>query len=242
MKQNPNVPVVARIGEHLRFLREMGVGELRVPKGATRQPGTQPETREGLAEIRADLGECTRCPLHQDRHSIVFGDGNPRADLMFVGEGPGRDEDQQGRPFVGRAGKLLNQIIEAMGLRREDVYIGNIVKCRPPKNRVPQREEIDTCVPFIWRQLRAINPKIVCTLGSVAAQTILQTQTAISRIRGEFQVRDGLVILPTYHPAYLLRNPEKKREVWNDMQLIMARLGLQAPARRPGSNPPGGSR
>ena len=241
MKQNPNVQLIARIGAHLRYLREMGVGELRVPKRTTRPAGQPPAAREGLAEIRADLGECTRCPLHQDRRTIVFGEGNPRAELMFIGEGPGRDEDQQGRPFVGRAGQLLNQIIEAMGLRRQDVYIGNIVKCRPPNNRVPQGEEIDTCVPFIWRQVRAIGPKIVCTLGGVAAQTILQTSTPISRIRGKFQERDGLVVLPTFHPAYLLRNPAKKRQVWDDMQLIMARLGLQPRSRRSGSNPPGES-
>ncbi|MCZ6670144.1 MAG: uracil-DNA glycosylase [Acidobacteria bacterium] len=224
--------IAARIGEHLAFLQEMGIREIRVPKGKAARQG--PGKIEGLEEIRIDLGDCTRCPLHQGRKQIVFGEGNSSADLVFVGEGPGRDEDLQGRPFVGRAGQLLDRILQAMGLRREEVYIANMVKCRPPGNRVPQKTEIDTCVPFLMRQLQAIRPRIVCTMGSVASQTLLEIQTPISRIRGKFHERHGLLILPTFHPAYLLRNPEKKREVWIDMKVILAKLGLEPPSRKSG--------
>lgn len=224
--------IAARIGEHLAYLREMGIDEIRIPKGKAALEGTG--KIEGLEEIRIDLGDCTRCPLHQGRRQIVFGEGNSSADLVFVGEGPGRDEDLQGRPFVGRAGQLLNRILRAMGLTREEVYIANIVKCRPPNNRVPQTTEMETCIPFLMRQLQAIQPRIVCTLGSVASQTLLEIQTPISRIRGKFHERHGFLILPTFHPAYLLRNPEKKREVWIDMKVILAKLGLEPPSRKSG--------
>jgi uracil-DNA glycosylase len=185
-----------------------------------------------LERIRADIGpNCTRCKLHEGRTKIVFGVGNPNADLVFVGEGPGRDEDAQGEPFVGRAGKLLTQMIEAMGLRREDVYIANVVKCRPPENRLPEKDEIETCSPFLMRQLAVIQPKVICCLGSCSSQTLLQTSQGISRFRGEWFDFRGSKLIATYHPAYLLRNPAAKSEVWKDLQKVMAVLGLK-PKRR----------
>lgn len=180
-----------------------------------------------LLKIRADLGECTRCKLHKTRNKIVFGDGSAKAQLVFVGEGPGADEDAQGLPFVGRAGKLLTQMIEAMGLQRGDVYICNVVKCRPPENRLPEKDEITTCSPFLMRQIDVIKPKVVCCLGSCAAQTLLQTTQGISRFRGEWFDFRGAKLIATYHPAYLLRNPPAKSEVWKDLQKVMAVLGLQ---------------
>jgi DNA polymerase len=184
-----------------------------------------------LERIRTDLGECTRCKLHRHRNKIVFGAGNPRAELVFVGEGPGHDEDVQGIPFVGRAGKLLTQMIEAMGLRREDVYIANIVKCRPPENRAPEKDEVSACMPFLLRQLAAIEPKVIVCLGSVATQALLNTNKAISRFRGEWLDFRGARLMPTYHPAYLLRNPHAKPEVWGDLKKVMAYLGLKQPGR-----------
>jgi uracil-DNA glycosylase family 4 len=184
-----------------------------------------------LPRIREDIGDCTRCKLHKGRTKIVFGSGNSSADLMFVGEGPGRDEDLSGEPFVGRAGKLLTDMIKAMGLQREDVYIANVVKCRPPENRLPEKDEITTCSPFLMRQIDAIKPKVICTLGSCSAQTLLQTTQGISKLRGEwFDFRDAK-LMPTYHPAYLLRNPAAKSEVWKDLQKVMAVLGLQPKKR-----------
>jgi uracil-DNA glycosylase len=180
-----------------------------------------------LLRIREDLGDCTRCKLHKNRHSIVFGDGNPKAELVFVGEGPGADEDAQGLPFVGRAGKLLTQMIEAMGLRRKDVYICNVVKCRPPENRLPEEDEVKTCSPFLFRQLDVIAPKVIVCLGAVAAKTLLQTNRGISQFRGQWLEYRGSKLLATYHPAYLLRNPNAKGEVWKDLQKVMAVLGLQ---------------
>jgi len=180
-----------------------------------------------LPKIREDLGECTRCKLHRARHKIVFGDGNPKAELVFVGEGPGADEDAQGLPFVGRAGKLLTQMIEAMGLQRKDVYICNVVKCRPPENRQPDEDEVSTCSPFLFRQIDAIAPKVIVCLGAVAAKTLLQTNRGISQFRGEWLEFRGRKLLATYHPAYLLRNPPAKSEVWKDLQKVMAVLGLE---------------
>jgi DNA polymerase len=176
---------------------------------------------ETLTEIRTDLGDCQRCRLAAARTKIVFGEGDPSAKLVFVGEGPGRDEDLQGLPFVGAAGQLLTKIIAAMNLTREQVYICNIIKCRPPQNRDPQPDEIETCIPFLLRQLAAIRPLFVCALGKFATQTLLGADTPISRLRGRFHEVNGLRIMPTYHPAYLLRNPEQKRAVWEDMQQIM---------------------
>jgi uracil-DNA glycosylase len=182
---------------------------------------------DSLPAILSDIGDCTRCKLHRGRTKLVFGDGNPKADLVFVGEGPGRDEDVQGLPFVGRAGKLLTQMIEAMGLQRQDVYICNVVKCRPPENRTPEKDEVETCSPFLLRQLDAISPKVIVCLGSVAAQTLLETNRGISHFRGEWLDFRGRKLMATYHPAYLLRNPSAKGEVWKDLQKVMAVLGLQ---------------
>ncbi len=182
---------------------------------------------DSLLKTREDLGECTRCKLHGTRHKIVFGDGNPKAELVFVGEGPGADEDAQGLPFVGRAGKLLTQMIEAMGLQRKDVYICNVVKCRPPENRQPEEDEVRTCSPFLMRQIDAIAPRVIVCLGAVAAKTLLQTNRGISQFRGEWLEFRGRKLLATYHPAYLLRNPPAKSEVWKDLQKVMAVLGLE---------------
>ena len=188
---------------------------------------------DSLDRIRADIGPtCTRCKLHKARTNIVFGVGNPKAELVFVGEGPGHDEDLQAEPFVGRAGKLLTQMIEAMGLQRSDVYIGNVVKCRPPENRLPEKDEIATCSPYLIRQLDAIKPKVICCLGACSAQTLLNTNRGISHFRGEWFDYRGAKLMATYHPAYLLRNPPAKSEVWKDLQKIMALLGLQVPKRK----------
>jgi len=182
---------------------------------------------DSLLKTREDLGECTRCKLHSSRHTIVFGDGNPKAELVFVGEGPGADEDAQGLPFVGRAGKLLTQMIEAMGLQRKDVYICNVVKCRPPDNRLPEEDEVRACSPFLLRQLDVINPKVIVCLGATAAKTLLQTNRGVSQFRGEWLDFRGKKLMATYHPAYLLRNPPAKSEVWKDLQKVMAVLGLE---------------
>jgi uracil-DNA glycosylase len=184
-----------------------------------------------LERICGDLGDCTRCKLHRHRNKIVFGTGNPKAELMFVGEGPGHDEDLQGLPFVGRAGQLLTQMIEAMGLTREGVYIANVVKCRPPENRTPEKDEVSTCMPYLLRQIGAIQPKVIVCLGSVAAQTLLSTNKGISRFRGEWFDFRGARLMATYHPAYLLRNPHAKPEVWTDLKKVMAHLGLKPPVR-----------
>jgi len=184
-----------------------------------------------LPKIREDLGECTRCKLHKGRNKIVFGDGNPRAELVFIGEGPGADEDAQGLPFVGRAGKLLTQMIEAMGLQRRDVYICNVVKCRPPENRAPEPDEVATCSPYLLRQIDVIQPKVIVCLGAVAAKTLLETTRGISQFRGQWLQWRGRKLMATYHPAYLLRNPAAKGEVWKDLQKVMAELGLQVPKK-----------
>jgi len=188
-----------------------------------------------LARIREDIGDCRRCRLCEARNTIVFGDGSERAQLVFVGEGPGHDEDVQGLPFVGRAGKLLTQMIEAMGLRREDVYICNIVKCRPPGNRQPERDEVATCSPFLDRQLAVIRPKVIVCLGNVAAQTLLGTNKSISQFRGQWFDFRGSKLLATYHPAFLLRTPSAKSEVWTDLKKVMTELGLKPPKPRPRS-------
>jgi DNA polymerase len=184
-----------------------------------------------LEQISADLGDCTRCKLHRHRNKIVFGVGNPHAELVFVGEGPGHDEDVQGVPFVGRAGKLLTQMIEAMGLTRDQVYIANVVKCRPPENRTPEKDEVTTCMPFLLRQLAAIDPKVIVCLGSCATQALLGSNKSISSFRGQWLEFRGARLMATYHPAYLLRNPPAKTEVWADLKKVMAVLGLKAPRR-----------
>jgi len=182
---------------------------------------------ETLDDIRRHLGECRRCRLADGRTHIVFGQGNPKARVVFVGEGPGADEDRQGLAFVGAAGQLLTKIIGAMNLTREEVYICNVIKCRPPGNRNPDADEIDACRPFLERQLTAIAPEGICTLGAFAAQTLLGTTAPISRLRGQFHTYNGIKLMPTFHPAYLLRNPDQKRAVWEDVQKIMTLLDLK---------------
>jgi len=178
------------------------------------QPG------ETFEDIRADIGECVRCPLHQGRNTIVHTEGDPKARLLFVGEAPGADEDATGRPFVGRAGQLLNKIIEAIGLKREDVLIGNVNRCRPPANRTPTTEEARTCKPFLLREINIARPDVIVVLGNTAMKNLLDTKEGITRLRGEFQDYKGIKVMPTFHPAYLLRDPSKKREVWDDMKKV----------------------
>ncbi len=210
-----------------------------------------PKPEHGVADpvaalklIREDLGDCARCKLHkQGRKQIVFGVGNPRADLMFVGEGPGADEDAQGEPFVGRAGQLLNNMIKAMGIGREDVYIANVVKCRPPGNRTPERDECETCSPFLMRQISVIKPKVMVALGAVAAKNLLAMNASMSELRGRFYdflptgarssdpSWQGTKLAVTYHPAFLLRDPRQKGEAWKDLQMVMKFLGLEPPKK-----------
>lgn len=187
-----------------------------------------------LRLIREDIGDCTRCRLHkQGRKQIVFGVGNPQAELMFIGEAPGADEDEQGEPFVGRAGQLLNNMIKAMGLRREDVYIANIIKCRPPGNRTPERDECETCSPFLMRQIEVIGPKAIVALGAVAAKTLLAINAPMAELRGRWYDFRGTKLAVTYHPAFLLRDPRQKKEAWKDLQMVMKELGLKAPEKSP---------
>jgi uracil-DNA glycosylase family 4 len=198
---------------------------------------------KALKIIREDLGDCTRCALHKGRKHIVFGVGDPEAKLMFVGEGPGADEDEKGEPFVGRAGQLLNNMIKAMGIEREEVYIANIVKCRPPGNRTPEREECDTCSPFLMRQIAVVKPKVIVALGATATKTLLAMNASMIHLRGRFYdfkpsgVRsndpnwDGCKLAVTYHPAFLLRDPRQKGEAWKDLQMVMKELGMKPPAK-----------
>ena len=238
-----------QLAEHLKFASELGVtGISKDPTWRARAeeapgrsgsgeadtsepPTTAPITffaNETLAAIKADIGDdCRRCKLHTlGRKQVVFGVGNPNADLMFVGEAPGADEDEQGIPFVGRAGQLLTKIIEAIGLTRDDVYIANVIKCRPPQNRNPEPDEVETCEPFLFRQIDVIKPKVIVALGKFGAQTLLRTDAPISRLRGRVHDFRGAKLIPTFHPAYLLRNPASKREVWEDMKV--ARQLLQS--------------
>jgi uracil-DNA glycosylase family 4 len=182
-----------------------------------------------LLALRGEVGECTRCKLAGGRTTLVFGTGNPHAELMFVGEGPGADEDRQGEPFVGKAGQLLTKMIGAMGFRREDVYIANVVKCRPPGNRDPEPDEIAACEPFLKQQIAAVAPKVVVALGRFAVQTLLRDATPISKQRGRWREYEGVKLMPTFHPAYLLRNPPEKKRAWEDLQLVMKEFGKLAP-------------
>jgi len=244
-----------RLAEHLRFAAELGVdgvsrdpawraraGELAVPdaQGAPDRllipepsPDEPPVNRPGgsteaLAAVRRDIGECARCKLHRlGRRQIVFGVGSAEAELMFVGEAPGHDEDVQGIPFVGRAGQLLTKIIEAIGLTRDEVYIANVIKCRPPDNRNPEQDEVETCEPFLFQQIEIIKPAVIVALGTFAARTLLHTLDPISRLRGRVYDYRGAKLIPTFHPAYLLRNPASKRDVWEDMKLVRDLLKFQ---------------
>ena len=239
------------LAEHLKFYQELGVAGVsrdrhwreRVPSvpGVPSVPEVEgtPVTiarssAEVLEAIRADIGECTRCKLHTlGRTQIVFGVGNPNAELMFVGEAPGADEDIQGIPFVGRAGQLLTKMIEAMGFARDDVYIANVLKCRPPGNRNPEPDEIATCEPFLFQQLESIQPKIVIALGAFAARTLLKTDAPISRLRGRVFDYRGAKLIPTFHPSFLLRSPANKREAWEDLKLALSLLGRAVPGAPP---------
>ncbi len=223
-KRTTKVPPVAP-SPAIRF-------EPRMPAGPSLFESDEKVKDDTLPKIREDIGECTRCKLHKGRNKIVFGDGSAKAQLVFVGEGPGADEDAQGLPFVGRAGKLLTQMIEAMGLQRKDVYICNVVKCRPPENRTPEPDEVATCSPYLLRQIDVINPKVIVCLGAVAAKTLLETNRGITQFRGQWLEWRGRKLMATYHPAYLLRNPNAKGEVWKDLQKVMAELGLQPPRKR----------
>jgi DNA polymerase len=227
-----------QIVEHLKFAQELGVSgasrdstwRARGQSVGVEVPVEHPvvfssDSAAALAAVRADIGDCTRCKLHGlGRRQIVFGVGNPDADLMFVGEAPGSDEDIQGIPFVGRAGQLLTKIIEAIGLKREDVYIANVIKCRPPQNRNPDPDEVDTCEPFLFQQVDIIKPKVIVALGTFAARALLRTLDPISRLRGRVYEYRGAKLIPTFHPAYLLRNPASKRDVWEDMKVVRGLL------------------
>jgi uracil-DNA glycosylase len=202
----------------------MASSQFHMPANA--QTATTRDAASALRRIREDIGECTRCRLHQGRTQIVFGVGNPHAELMFIGEAPGADEDEQGEPFVGRAGQLLNNMIKAMGLRRQDVYIANIIKCRPPNNRTPERDECETCSPFLMRQIDVIQPKAMVALGAVAAKTLLAINAPMSALRGRWYDFRGIRLAVTYHPAFLLRDPRQKKEAWKDLQMVMKELGL----------------
>ncbi len=204
---------------------DAAAGPIRGPALTTAPVVFSASPAEALAAVRAEIGDCTRCKLHTlGRSQIVFGVGNPNADLMFVGEAPGADEDIQGIPFVGRAGQLLTKIIEAIELTRDDVYIANVIKCRPPQNRNPEPDEVETCEPFLFQQIDIIKPKVIVALGKFGAQTLLRTLDPISRLRGRVFEYRGAKLVPTFHPAYLLRNPSSKREVWEDMKLVKTLL------------------
>jgi DNA polymerase len=255
---------VDQLSEHLRFYMELGVTGIsrdaawrrRVEDGPLVESAVDaaPESAEPpadtvavvfnrsaaevLAAVRSDIGECTRCKLHgQGRKQIVFGVGNPSADLMFVGEAPGADEDAQGIPFVGRAGQLLTKMIGAMGFARDDVYIANVLKCRPPGNRNPEPDEIATCEPFLFQQIAAVQPKVIVALGAFAARTLLKTDDPISKLRGRVFDYRGAQLVPTFHPSYLLRSPGSKREAWEDLKKALAVLGRDVPATGPSHTP-----
>ncbi len=204
--------LTAQVRAHLEYQQQFGVEGLPLEASLLRE--------KSLEDVRRELGDCQRCKLGGGRTNLVFGDGSPQARLVFVGEGPGREEDLQGLPFIGRAGQLLTRIIEAMGLKRSQVYICNIIKCRPPGNRNPETAEIAACEPFLIQQLQVIKPQIICALGTFAAQTLLRTKTPISKLRGRFHLYQGIKLMPTFHPAFLLRNPHMKKPVWEDMQLV----------------------
>lgn len=208
---------------YLGYMKRLGYKDIALseePASALRQWDMATTGAETLEMVRDDLGQCRRCKLHKGRTNIVFGAGSPEARLVLVGEGPGYEEDVQAMPFVGPAGQLLTKILKAINLTRNEVYICNIIKCRPPKNRNPEPDEIAACIPYLGRQIKAVQPQFICALGTIAAQSLLQTDTPISRLRGRFHTYEGIAMLATYHPAFLLRNPGKKRDVWEDMQKL----------------------
>ena len=236
------------LAARVKHAREMGLGDFyrcepkdirRVETALVPSPETGPapslpiinDKSAALTEIRDDIGDCTRCRLHKGRTKLVFGVGNENADIMFVGEGPGADEDKQGEPFVGRAGQLLNNMISAMGIRREDVYIANVVKCRPPENRTPEKDECDTCSPFLLRQIEVIQPRMIVALGAVAAKNLLGVNDSMANLRGKIYDFRGTKLVVTYHPAYLLRDPRQKAEAWKDLQMVMRELGMGVPKK-----------
>jgi DNA polymerase len=247
------LPSAERVGEHTPkkqgapgLASETGDAKPQPPSQedstiAPRKPITAPpqpaaatpiaDRAAALQLIREDIGDCTRCVLHKGRNKLVFGDGNPAARLMFVGEGPGADEDAQGIPFVGKAGQLLNNMIAAMGLKREEVYIANVVKCRPPGNRTPEPDEGNTCSPFLFRQIDVIRPQVLVALGATAATYLLGQRQPLAGLRGRVHAFRGTQLIVTYHPAYLLRDPRQKKEAWADLQIAMRELGLKAPGR-----------
>lgn len=229
LKQLPRDPAVyAALAPALEPLLEPSTSRMtESTASAPTPPPASPHAPPTLEAIRAELGDCRRCKLCERRKNIVFGVGNPKAELVFVGEGPGANEDAQGIPFVGEAGELLTKMIVAMGFTRDEVYICNVVKCRPPGNRNPEPDEIQACEPFLKAQLAAIRPKAIVALGKFAAQTLLRDTTAISRLRGKWREYEGVPLMPTFHPAYLLRNPAEKRSVWADLQQVMARFGKE---------------
>lgn len=263
--------IVADIRTHLEYRRALGLRTVETMHGkpASRLPRHEPAPdakaplaaapaispqppaeasagpQETLEAVRTDIGDCARCKLHKGRTNIVFGEGNPAAVLVFVGEGPGFEEDQQGRPFVGAAGQLLTDIIvKGMKLERESVYICNIVKCRPPGNRNPEPDEVEACIGFVKRQIAAINPRVIVTLGNVPTQNLLMTKQGITKLRGVWQEYQGIPVMPTFHPSYLLRSPGEKKKVWEDIKMVMEKLGMVLPTKESGarSQEPGENR
>jgi uracil-DNA glycosylase len=210
--------------ELLEYFRDLGVGEVFLAARSSAAPAAVAGSMRDLPALQKFLEGCPRCKLSKTRTNIVFGQGNPKADLMFVGEAPGREEDEQGFAFVGRAGGLLTKIIEAMGKKREDVWICNVLKCRPPNNRNPEADEVAACMPFLDEQIRLISPRVIVTLGTYSAQAVLGTDEPIGRLRGRWQSARGVKVMPTFHPAFLLRSPERKKDVWEDMKKVMEYL------------------
>jgi DNA polymerase len=217
---------VTAVQDYMRYLQGIGVTELPLASEVV-VTSSAASAQARLTQLETSVRNCTQCQLHTGRNQVVFGTGDPTADLVFVGEAPGRDEDLKGEPFVGPAGQLLTRIIEAIGLRREQVYILNVVKCRPPNNRNPRPEEVAACRPILQAQLDCLQPRVICAMGAFAAQSLLQTDERISRLRGRFHMLGSIQVMPTYHPAYLLRNPQEKRAVWQDMQAVQRALALQ---------------
>ena len=257
--------VVERLGGYLQHLKDDGVRSVEVSAGQLQQLGAAPPRQElepvappvsrpaavaqpatagdaaaGLKAIAAHVAACTKCSLHATRKNTVPGQGSTAPEIMFIGEGPGADEDEQGLAFVGRAGQLLTKIIEAMGLTRDQVFIGNIVKCRPPGNRTPMPDEMQACMPFLIEQIKLLKPKVIVCLGATAARGLLETDTGITRLRGHWMSYQGIDVMPTYHPAYLLRNPAGKKDVWEDMKAVLARIGRQPPPPRQAAARPSG--